>query len=148
ASPKERWRAFAAAAGSRDPGEWDRLDEIRASAGVRGPRGIRIVAGAMDLGLAGGLIAGSRGRFETAVRPAARADRVPMVAAQGGALGGRIVSRLEGLAFAWRAERDARLLAGGLWPTSGRYHRSDLERSRRGALTETIAGAAARWRRA
>jgi hypothetical protein len=63
--------------------------------------------------------------------------RAPTSALQGAAVAAGPV-----LVFFGRAERDARATAAGAWPILGRYHRTVLERSRRGALAETEVGLA------
>lgn len=123
------WRAELDVAASRDPGESGWLDERRASLALARRDRVRLLLGSFDVG--------------DGARSAASPARAPTSALQGAAVAAGPV-----LLFFGRAERDARATAAGAWPILGRYHRTALERSRRGALAETEAGLvlAGSWR--
>ena len=134
-----------AASGSRDPGEPSGLDEGRAYARIAKARLGEWHAGALDLHLGRGLVVSRNGGHAAAgpgvlaaVENGAGFERAPVPAPTGVAaqVGGEGRSRW--LAAWTRIERDARPLAGGLWPVGGRLHRTETERDRRGALAEEL----------
>jgi hypothetical protein len=149
------WSGVVHAAVTRDPGERAGADEVRASLSLTRAGVGRAIVGAFDAALAGGLLIdapgprpaespGGAGAWR--MGPAARAGRAGLPAAWGAALELGTGGPLAMACFWGRAWRDARPIAEGSWPAGGRYHRTDLERSRRSALEERLRGAALEWR--
>jgi hypothetical protein len=137
---------------SRDVGEADGIDEKRISLWIGRNKTGALLLGAFDIGFASALAAGEPGIGAGTTRQplvrlqaAARATRPRVPAAVGAALMITAAPHVRAALWSGNTARDARPIAASLWPSGGRFHRSETELSRRGLLGEQMTGGAVEW---